>query len=145
MVHLRDDFVPQIPRQNEEIIRPGLVDSGYWINWNVHAGSKAPVLVGVTVDSEVEEIGTDSAVVKQCVSFTGRAISAQLRALLLALNQEGQKLALRVINSSGKPSVATNVLKSDIAFVSEQHTDARRNCVARSRRGKDKHEAIHHG
>ena len=47
MAHLRDDFVPQIPRQNEEIVGPGLVDSGYWINWNVHPGSILSVFLGV--------------------------------------------------------------------------------------------------
>ena len=106
MAHLRDNFIRQIPRQDQEKIRPGLVDSGYWINWNVHPGSIASVFVGVTIDSEVEEIGTNSTVVEQCISFAGGTVSAQLRALLLALNQERQKLTLRVMNSRGKTCVA---------------------------------------
>lgn len=77
------------------------------------------MLVGVAINSEVEEIGTNSTVVEQCISLAGRTVSAQLCVLLLALNQEGQKLALRVMNSGRKPSVAPDVLESDIAFVSE--------------------------
>lgn len=84
------------------------------------------MFVGVTINSEVEEIGANSTVVEQCVSFAGRTVSAQLCALLFALNQEGQKLALRVMNSRGKPGVAPDVLESDIAFVSEQLIDTRR-------------------
>ena len=84
------------------------------------------MFVGVTINGEVEEIGTDSTVVEQCIAFAGRTVSAQLCALLLALNQEGQKLALRVMNSRGKPGVAPDILESDIAFVSEQYIDPRR-------------------
>ena len=56
------------------------------------------MLVRVAVDSEVKEISADTTVVKQCISFAGGAISAQLRALFLALNQERQKLTLRLVN-----------------------------------------------
>ena len=96
MAHLRNDLVLQIPRQDQQVIRPRLVDCGYRIDRNVHSWRIAAVLVWVAVDSEIEEISADAAVVEQCIAFAGSAISAHLRALLLALNQEGQKLALRV-------------------------------------------------
>ena len=67
------------------------------------------MFVGVAINSEVEEIGTDSAVVEQCISFAGRTISAQLRALLLALNQERQKLPFCLMNPRRKPCIAINV------------------------------------
>ena len=64
MAHLGNDLVLQIPRQYEEIVRPCFVNSGNGINWNVHAWGIASMFIGVTIDSEVEEISTDSTVVK---------------------------------------------------------------------------------
>src|SRR5258707_10979993 len=117
VAHLRNDLVLQIPRQNNQVIRLLLVNCGYRKNRDMHSWRISAVFVRVAVDSEVKEICTDSTVVEQCIPFAGRAISAQSRARFLALNQEGQKLAFRMMNPPGKPCVTANVLKSDLAFV----------------------------
>ena len=76
MAHLRNDLILQIPRQNKDIVRTGLVDRGNRINWNMHSRRIAAVLVWIAVHSEVEEISTDSTVVEQGIAFAGSTISA---------------------------------------------------------------------
>ena len=55
---------------------------------NVHSRRVATVLVGIAIDGEVEEVGSNAAVVEQGVSLAGRTVPTNLGALLLALNQE---------------------------------------------------------
>src|SRR6516164_5044678 len=121
--HLRNDLVLQIPRQNKQVIRLGLVNRGHRKNWNVHSWRISAVFVRVAVDGEVKEICADSAVVEQCIPFAGGAVSAQSCASLLALNQEGKKLTLGVMHPFGKLFVPLNVLKANLAFVSKQCGD----------------------
>ena len=80
----------------------------------MHSRRVAAVLVWIAVNSEVEEVSADAAVVEQSIAFAGGAISANLGALLLALNQEGQELALGAMNLCREPRIVLDVLKSDL-------------------------------
>src|SRR6266404_344499 len=126
MAHLSDDLIFQIPRENKQIIRPHLIDSRHRINRNVHSGRVASMFVGIAIDCKIEKIRADATIVEQCIPFTGSTISAYLRTLLFAFNQEQQKLALRAMNFRSKPRVTPDVLKSNRALVSQQCIDARR-------------------
>ena len=63
--HLLHDFFPEIPGQNKEIIRLCFSYSIRMINRDVSAGHKKILLMRTPVNGEIEEIGTDTAVLEQ--------------------------------------------------------------------------------
>ena len=77
------------------------------------------VLVRIPVDNKIEEIGADTAVIEQGIAFARSTISTHLCTIFLALNQEGQKLALGAMNLRTKPRVGSDILKTDLPLVSE--------------------------
>src|ERR1700676_2615 len=99
------------------------------MDWNVHSRRIATVFVGVTIHSQVEEIGANSTVIEQRIPFARSAISANPRALLPAVDQERQKLALGVVNLRGKSRILANILKSGLSFVGQQLGDVGRSRV----------------
>jgi hypothetical protein len=48
------------------------------------------MLVGVTIDSEVQEVGADAAIVEKRIALAGGAVAADPLALILGSNQKGQ-------------------------------------------------------
>ena len=46
------------------------------MDWNVHPGRIAAVLVWIAIDGKLEKIRTDAAIVQQRIAFARRAISA---------------------------------------------------------------------
>lgn len=84
---------------------------------NMHARRVSAVLIWIAIDREIEEIRANPAVVQQRISFTRRAIAAQLSALLLALNQERKQITLGAMHLRRKRRVILQVLTSDLAFV----------------------------
>ena len=75
------DLPLQVPRQDQDVVRPGLRDALRGIDRDVGAGQEPPVLVRIAVDGVVEEIGPDAAVVQQGVALPGRAVADDLLAL----------------------------------------------------------------
>src|SRR5215475_12590478 len=65
------------------------------------------MFVWVAVDREIKEIGTNPAVVQQCISFSRGAITAHFLALFLALDQKGQKSTFGLVNFRRNSSVVT--------------------------------------
>ncbi len=88
VVHLLDDLVLEVPRQDQDVVRLSLVDRIDRPDRNVHARREAAVLVGVAIDREVEEVGSDGAIVEQRVALARRAISADRFAFVLGRDQE---------------------------------------------------------
>ena len=61
--------MPNVPGQNQHVIRPGLFDFVRMIDGNMSSGQEAPLLVGASIDGIVDEIGPDAAVIEERVSF----------------------------------------------------------------------------
>jgi hypothetical protein len=95
MVHLMDDLVLQVPGEDQDVVGPGLIDCLDRTDRDVHAGGEAAVLVGVSVDREVEEIGSDSAIVEERIALAGRTVPADPFALVLGRDQERKEVAFR--------------------------------------------------
>src|SRR5580704_8467024 len=72
---LLDDFVLQVPRQDEKIIRFGFLNALRLIDGNVRAGQESAVFVGIAVDGVIEEIGANAAVIQERVAFSGGAVA----------------------------------------------------------------------
>src|ERR1044071_2647119 len=87
MSHLPHDFLLQIPRQNQNVIRSRLVDHFRRVDGNVHPRREPAMLVGIAIDGKFQEVRPDSAVVEQRVSLTWRAISTDDLALVLRTDQ----------------------------------------------------------
>ena len=116
---LSDDFVLQVPRQNKQIIRLGHIDGLDRIDRYMHSRCKAAVFVGVFVHREVEKIRANAAVVEQGIALAGSTIATNPRPLVLALNQEGEELALGSMNLCGKARINFDLLKTNFALVSK--------------------------
>src|SRR4026208_1553620 len=65
MAHLLHDFILEVPRQDQDVVRLGLVDRFHREDRNVHARRVAAVLVRVAIDREIQEIGADNGVVEE--------------------------------------------------------------------------------
>src|SRR4051794_18434406 len=92
----------------------------------MHAGRIAAMLVRVTVHREIEKIRADAAVVQKRVALTGSTVATKPGPLLLAFDQEGQKLTFGLVNLRAKSWVRSNVFKAGLALVGQQCIDARR-------------------
>jgi hypothetical protein len=95
MVHLVDDLVLQVPGKDQDVVGLSLVDRLDRMDRNVHARREAAVLIGVSVDREVEEVGADGAIVEERVALAGRAVAADPLALVLGADQERKQVAFR--------------------------------------------------
>src|SRR6266581_5979607 len=73
--HLLHDFISQIPRQNQEIIRPHFPDFLRRVDRDVRSRRKTPVLIRVAVNRVIEEIGADSTVVEKRIPLAGRPVT----------------------------------------------------------------------
>ena len=85
VAHLGNDFVLQVPRQNEKIIWLGFVDGLDRIDRDVHTRRKAAVLVRVSVHGKVKKICANAAVVEQRIAFAGSTIATDPRSLILCI------------------------------------------------------------
>ena len=104
MAHLAHDFGLQVPRQDEQIVGPCLIDGLDRMDGNVHAGREAAVLIRIAIDREVEEILADAAIVEQRVALPGRAVAADPLALSLQVDQRGEQIAFHGFNAAGEAS-----------------------------------------
>ena len=91
---LRADLLPQVPRQDQHIVRPRRPDRVGRKNRNARSRRELALLVRIGVDGEVEEIGADAAVVEQRVALARRAVADDLLAAFFRVDQERQELAL---------------------------------------------------
>ncbi len=72
---MRHDFVLQVPRQNQHVVRTGLTNPFGRKDGNVRAREKLAVLVGIAIDRVVDEVRANAAVVEQRVALARRAVS----------------------------------------------------------------------
>ena len=95
---LADDLVDQVPRPDEQIVGTGFADAVGRQDGNVRARQKLPLFVGVAIDNVVEKVCANPAVVEQRVGLAGSAIADDRLGAALRVDEEPEKLALRVLD-----------------------------------------------
>src|SRR5262249_3490706 len=86
---LLDNFVFEIPRQNQKIVAPRLVDSVGRMNWNMCAGKELTLFVGIAIYSIIYKIVPDSAIVEESVPLSRCSVSDDRLVFPLCRNQKG--------------------------------------------------------
>src|SRR5271155_4377155 len=109
---LLNDFILQVPRQDEKIIGLRFLDALRPKDRNVRAGQKPAVLVRIAVHRVVNKIGADTAIIQQGVSFSRSAVTGDGFPLALGLDQKREQRALRRSHLLGKIFVTFHVPES---------------------------------
>src|SRR5260370_2232191 len=102
---LLHDFLFEIPRQDQQIIRPCTLDLIRWINGNVCPRQELAVLMGIAVDGIVDEVGADGAIIQQGVALARSTISGNLLSTALGLDKKFEQFALGFLHLVGKARV----------------------------------------
>src|SRR5712664_1452060 len=110
---LLHDFVLQVPRQDQYVVRLGLEDLFRRVDGDVGARRESPVLVGVPIDRVVEEVRSDAAVVEQGVPLPGRAVARDGFAPALGSDEEFQQPPLGLPYLLGEGGVALGPIEAD--------------------------------
>jgi hypothetical protein len=89
---MRDNFIRNIPRQNEhEIGRFG--GEHFWrMDRNMAAGQEFSLLGGSGIADEGEEVGFDTGEVDQCIALGGGSVGGDFFSSALLLDEEGQEV-----------------------------------------------------
>src|SRR5580700_2313420 len=74
VIQLLADLVPEIPRQDEDVVGPGFGQAFRRVDGNVRAGQEPPLLDRTAVDRVGEQVGPDAAVVQQGVPLAWGAV-----------------------------------------------------------------------
>src|SRR3954453_13114890 len=61
---LAHDLVLEVPGQDQEVVRPGLLDNRGGLDRQANAGDPAALLEGVAIDHVVQEVRTDAGIVE---------------------------------------------------------------------------------
>src|SRR4051812_33166118 len=109
MAHLPDNLLLQIPRQDENVVRLRRVDRLHGKNRNMHPGRKLPVLVGIPIDSEIEKVSSNPAIVEERIALARSSISADSLTGLFDPDQQRQEAALGLPHLVRKRSVSCEV------------------------------------
>ena len=96
--HLLHDFVLQIPGQDQHVVRPCFLDLFGVEDRNVRSWQELALLVRAAVHGVVEEVGADAAVIEQGVPLARGAVTGDRLPFALGLDEEGQQLALRLLD-----------------------------------------------
>src|SRR5262249_54914337 len=80
--HLPYDFFLEIPGKDQDVVWLGLANLVWAEYRNVSSGCEFALLVWVAIDGVVEDVGADTAVVQQSVTFAGCAVAYDLFALI---------------------------------------------------------------
>src|ERR1044071_8917493 len=97
-VHLIDDLLFEIPGQDEDVIGFRFKDFSGSEDRNMSAREELALLVRVAIDGVVEEIGADTAIIEQSVTFSGSAIARDAFALASGIDEELEEAALRFLH-----------------------------------------------
>ena len=103
---LLDDFVLQIPGQNEQKVGLRLANPFRRENRNVRSRQEPPVLIWIAVDGVIQKIRAYGAIIQERVAFAGRAIAGDLLAAALCLNEKIQQFALGLFHLLSKALVS---------------------------------------
>src|SRR6476619_633928 len=98
--------------------------------------SETTVLVGVAIDGEVEEVGTDSAVVEQRVALARRAVAADRLAFVFGCNEKRQEPALRASHLPIERRVGRKIAEAEALLALENLRNALARLASRLRMRK---------
>src|SRR6266404_2961844 len=104
MAHLLQDLLPEIPRQDQNIVGSNGIDRLNRSNWNMYARRESPVLVRIAINGEVEEVDAHAAIVEECVAFARRAVAANSLASFFDVDETRQQPTFGPLNPRGKGS-----------------------------------------
>src|SRR6266850_7300308 len=104
--HLLHDLVPEIPGQDQDVVRLGLADPVWVEDRHVGARQELALLVRAAIHRVVEEVRPDAAVVQQGVALAGCAVAGNGLALALGGDQEIEELALGLLHLLAERRVA---------------------------------------
>ena len=94
IAELPADFVPQIPRQDENVIGFRLGQAFWRVDRDMRAGQELPLLDRTAVDRVGEQVRPDAAVVKQRVALARGAVSGHRPSLTGSSEEEAEQVAL---------------------------------------------------
>src|SRR3569623_1081235 len=114
------DLVLQIPRQNQHVIRPRFGDLLRSKDRNVRARQELAVLVGITIDDVIDEVGANPAVIQERIAFAGSSVTGNAAAGAFGLDQELEQAAFRLFDLRGELSIAIEARQAGIALVLKQ-------------------------
>ena len=85
---LREDFVSEIPREQQCVIKFEFEQFLRRHNRDVRAGSEAAMFVGAAVGDKIQRVRADAVVIQQRAAFGRRAVSDDALAFLLQLGEQ---------------------------------------------------------
>src|SRR6185437_7612563 len=123
VLQLLDNFIPQVPWQDQQIIGPHLLDPFRSQDWNPGAGEQLPLLVRVAINGKWEQVGAHSAIIQQGIALGGSAVGGHDLAGLGTVNEEVQQLAFGALSLRGKVAVGSKALQAGVLFRKQQGID----------------------
>src|SRR4051794_35543582 len=99
---LRHDFLLEIPRKDQDVIRPGIPESIRLEYRNVRSGQELAVFVWAAIHREIDEIGSDPGVIEQCVPLARCAIADDTFPCPLRFDQKFEQLPFGLSDSRFK-------------------------------------------
>ena len=102
---LLDDFGSGIPRPNEDVIRSGFPDPVRRMDRNMGAWEEPTLFVRVPINCIVDEIGSHSAIIEQCIRLAGCSVTHDRLTRLFRSDQEFQEFPLLLLHALPERSV----------------------------------------
>src|SRR5712691_696860 len=102
---LGGDLSLQVPRQDQDVVRPRFVDPLGRIDRNVGSGKKFALLVGISVYCVLHEIGPDPAVVEQRVAFPRRTVCCNLLTFPSRTDEQFEQSPSDLGNTIAEPAI----------------------------------------
>src|SRR5262245_35977395 len=124
MRHLLHDFVPDVPRQDEDEVWLRFIDLLWWKDRNVSARRDLAVLVRIAVDRVIEEVGSNAAVVEQRISLAGSTIAGDRLSFTFRVDEKFEEAAFCVFHLLTEAPVVLNAIESELTFAREQRLHA---------------------
>src|ERR1700733_2940655 len=112
LIDLRHDFVPQVPRQNEDVVRPSLL---YFLGSQDRdscSRQKMTLFVHVAVDRIFNEVPPDSTIVQQGVAFCRSTIGRNRFSAFHEPDQQTKQRSLHMADALSKRLISRNLIES---------------------------------
>src|SRR5947209_1277051 len=119
-MHLIDDLLFEVPRQNKHVVGLRFKDFAGSEDRNVSAREELALFVWITVDGAVEEIGPDTAIIEESVTFSGSAIAGDAFALAFGIDEELEQTSFRLLHLFIKGGVSLHDVQAGVHFTGVQ-------------------------
>src|SRR5271157_84906 len=117
---LLTDFVPQVPGQDKDVVRPSLGQTIGRMNGDMRTRQELPLLEGTAVHRVLEKVLADAAMVEQGVALAGCAVPGHRPTLARRADQESEQVALDLQDLPGKSGMTgESVQAGEVLLVEE--------------------------